>query len=422
MCGIVGQAGESSKKNDDVVTTLLVLDQLRGIDSTGVAVIPKSDYDVNIAKGVGNAYDLMGTHAFTKAMNCATRAIIGHNRSATSGTVTKRNAHPFENESIVGVHNGTLQGKHRLADSSRFVVDSENLYHHIDKHGLKDCLTQLEGAWSLVWWDKAEETLNFLRNDQRPMFITWTLDFKSMFWASEKWMLSVALSRNGVTHTDIEETVVDTLYSYPISKEGAISKPRLSAAPSTYRGYTSTQYSGKWYGNPQQTQQTQNQTAASVAKQSAADNKYEGRFNTLLEVRAKSKDPFGAEYYVCFDPVFPGHSIRLYIKDSDKEVLTDREITGNIAPINYIEGSRNYYKVNHSSVKLVEKKGEEVEYFLDHKGNKLADKIWHLRYGCCSMCGGHVNPRFDFKFAKTGDPICHECAADEDVKQMIAFM
>lgn len=423
MCGIVCVAGESTKQNDNVLETLLILDQLRGIDSTGVAVIPRGDFDVNIAKEVGNAFDLMSTKGFFNAMNCATRAIIGHNRSATSGTIIQENAHPFENDSIVGVHNGTLTSKWRLLDQALFKVDSENLYHHMDKKGLKDTLDNLQGAWSLVWWDKLDETLNFLRNDQRPMFKAWSLDHKSLYAASESWMLSVALARHGVKHTEITSTEVDQHYSYHISKEGAISKPRMSAAPSTYRGYVTQSCQGKWYGNNnvQQTQQTQASSSQSVAKKSVVDNRYEGRFDTQIEVIAKTKDCFGGEYYVCLDALYPGHSIRLYINRKDEADLTGKMITCNIAPVSYIEGSRSYYKVSASTVTVVpEPQGEE--YFTDHKGNKLKADIWHLRYGYCAACSGVVNPRFAFRFvANTPEAICHECAADEAVQQMIAM-
>ena len=402
---------------------MLILDQLRGIDSTGIAVIPRGDFDVTIAKEVGNAFDLMRTKGYFNAMSCAKRAIIGHNRSATSGTVIQENAHPFENDSIVGVHNGTLTSKYRLLDQAKFRVDSENLYHHMDQKGLKDTLDNLQGAWSLVWWDKLDETLNFLRNDQRPMFKAWSIDHKSLYAASERWMLSVALSRHGVKHTDIVETAVDQHYSYHISKEGAISKPHMSAAPSTYRVYNPPSYQGKWYGNnyQQQTQQTQASTAQSVAKKSVADNRYDGRFDTELEVIAKTRDCFGGEYYACLDALFPGHSIRLYINRKDEADLTGKMITCNIAPVSYIEGSRSYYKVSASTVTVVpEPQGEE--YFTDHKGNKLKAEMWHLRYGCCAACNGVVNPRFDFRFvANATEAICHECAADEDVQQMIAM-
>ncbi len=426
MCGIVVVAGETTKQNDNVLETLLVLDQLRGIDSTGVAVIPRGDFEVNIAKEVGNAFDLMRTKEYFNAMNCATRAIIGHNRSATSGTIIQENAHPFENDSIVGVHNGTLTSKWRLADQAMFKVDSENLYHHMDKRGLKDTLDNLQGAWSLVWWDKLDETLNFLRNDQRPMFKAWSVDHKSMYAASERWMLSVALSRHGVKHTDIVETEVDQHYSYHISKEGAISKPHMSAAPSTYRVYTAPSYQGKWYGQQhntaQQTQQTQATSSKGVAKQSVADNRYSGRFDTEIEVIAKTKDCFGGEYYVCLDALYPGHSIRLYINRKDEADLTGKMITCNIAPVSYIEGTRSYYKVSAGSVKVVPEAPQNTEYFIDHKGNKLEEKLWYLRYGCCSACNGVVNPRFDFRFVvNSNETICHECAADEDVQQMVAM-
>lgn len=425
MCGIVTVAGESTKQNDNILETLLILDQLRGIDSTGIAVIPRGDFDVNIAKNVGNAYDLFNTLQYGKAINCATRAIIGHNRSATSGTVIRKNAHPFENDSLVGVHNGTLTSKWKLADSKDFTVDSENLYHHIHKHGLKDCLNHLTGAWSLVWWDKTEETLNFLRNKERPMFLCWSKNFKSLYAASEKWMLQVALSRHGVEYTDINETEVDMHYSFPISKEGAISKPHVSAAASTcwevsYQGH---QNGGKWYGHntsQQNISQKTQEVVTPTTKRTVEDNTYLGRFNVELEILAKTKDPFGAEYYACFDVIHPQHSIRLYINSKDEADITGEIITCNISPVAYLEGSRRYYKVSRSSVE-VKPVLVNTEYFTDSKGNKLELAEWSKKHGCCESCGGVVDPKFDFRFTVSGQTICHECAADEEVKKLVSL-
>ena len=136
---------------------------------------------------------------------------------------------------------------------------------------------------------------------------------------------------------------------------------------------------------------------------------------------AKTKDCFGGEYYVCLDALFPGHSIRLYINRKDETDLTGEMITCNIAPVSYIEGTRHYYKVSASSVTVVPTPQGE-DYFTDHKGNKLKAEMWHLRYGCCAACSGVVNPRYDFRFvANSMEAICHECAADVDVQQMIAM-
>jgi glucosamine 6-phosphate synthetase-like amidotransferase/phosphosugar isomerase protein len=147
-------AGGLTANLDKVFKTLLILDSLRGEDSTGALLVSRFDGKATVAKQLGDPFCLFNDHKFDTAFRKINRVMLGHNRFATSGGVSKVSAHPFENASLVGVHNGTLINKHKLEDSSDFKVDSENLYHHIDKLGLDSALQVMEGAWALVWWNK----------------------------------------------------------------------------------------------------------------------------------------------------------------------------------------------------------------------------------------------------------------------------
>jgi hypothetical protein len=51
------------------------------------------------------------------------------------------------------------------------------------------------GAWALTWYDKLDGTLNFLRNDKRPLYYCYSEDKCTIAWASELDMLSYALRR-----------------------------------------------------------------------------------------------------------------------------------------------------------------------------------------------------------------------------------
>ena len=52
MCGLTGVAGKIGKSEEDIFRDLLVVDALRGTDSTGIAAI-NAQFDVKIAKLVG---------------------------------------------------------------------------------------------------------------------------------------------------------------------------------------------------------------------------------------------------------------------------------------------------------------------------------------------------------------------------------
>lgn len=217
MCGIVGVIGKIGKAERDVFKQLLIVDSLRGPDSTGFinAKGNRTDY----FKKAGDPYFVMESRRFDTELLKPSNVLIGHNRWATVGAVNTMNAHPFDFDNVIGVHNGTLRNKHALLDSHKFVVDSENLYHAINVDGVHNTIPKVEGAWSLVWWDKKEQKVNFLRNEERPMAMCVSTDKKTLFFASEVGMLLWILARNGIKHEPIVLTSVDHLYTLKVKDE-----------------------------------------------------------------------------------------------------------------------------------------------------------------------------------------------------------
>lgn len=208
MCGIVGCAGSIDRDLESVFKNLLWLDTLRGKDSTGIMSVNKAMTLVSTAKAVGPATDFLDPTVnnnlsfnygpFNRVMQSQCNVLLGHNRAATRGEVTKANAHPFKHEHITGVHNGTLTNCSNLPDNKMFDVDSDNIFYSISEIGVKETLKKLEGAFALVWWNHKEKTLNFARNDQRPFHFMWTKNKRSIIWASEGEMLKFVTQRQEV--------------------------------------------------------------------------------------------------------------------------------------------------------------------------------------------------------------------------------
>lgn len=196
MCGIVGVAGSIGMREEKIFKQLLIVDTLRGEHSTGIASISPTG-EMKIAKSVGPPSELLDSYKCNDLFRKVSRVLIGHNRYATLGEVNRNNAHPFMFENVVGVHNGTLKNKHALEDYYKFGTDSEAIYYNFDKFGAEEVVKDLEGAWCLVYFDKADKTLTFLRNKERPLFYTYSEDGKVVFWASEAWMLEGVLKREG---------------------------------------------------------------------------------------------------------------------------------------------------------------------------------------------------------------------------------
>lgn len=183
---------------------LLEFDTVRGPHSTG-ALFVNAQGQTDVVKRVGTPWDWYQYKAVEDKFRVFSCVLMGHNRWATQGKINNVNAHPFEFDAVIGAHNGTLVSRTLLDDNNKFDVDSENLYHHMNRHGWEDTLPKLNGAFALTWWDKEDRTLNFARNDQRPLFYCTSEDNKTVFWASEPWMLSIAAAHSSVKLNKIVE-------------------------------------------------------------------------------------------------------------------------------------------------------------------------------------------------------------------------
>lgn len=233
MCGIVGVAGKMEIKTENAFTDMLIMDQLRGKDSVGVCAVAGVVEPV-ILKSLVDPLTFVSSIEYKKSIGQKfNRVLIGHNRAATVGNVNPENAHPFEQGDIFGCHNGTLVNQHLLINSNKFEVDSENILHHINVNGVDDMYSNMYGAAALVWWNKKDQTLNFLRNNQRPLYYALSEDSKTIFWASEYYMIFAATHRQGIKLKQPElfkDSILHTIhlpYVINFNKEIEIEKREL---------------------------------------------------------------------------------------------------------------------------------------------------------------------------------------------------
>lgn len=189
MCGLVGIAGDLAFRDEATMKRLFLLDYFRGPDSTGFAAV-RNTGETKLVKVPSHPLDLFDMGRFKEALNGnLSKVFIGHNRAATRGVINHFNAHPFEFDHIIGAHNGTLEkSSHTALERAlgeTFPVDSQAIIMAIAKLGIDETMKLMEGAWSLVYYNKEDDTLNFLRNKERPMWYAFDSDFKRLFWASE---------------------------------------------------------------------------------------------------------------------------------------------------------------------------------------------------------------------------------------------
>lgn len=209
MCGILGLFGDdlnvqSNDKRSFIVEGLIV-DQLRGSDGTGLAFIPRHKKDpTTVFKKAMKGSDFVELKGCNKLVNRMHESIgyIGHNRSWTRGNPVDENCHPFQFKHISLVHNGTVTNATTLVsgkDYKQMDVDSAHVSYAISLESAKDVLPRLDGGYSLVWWDHDERSLNFARNDARPMYFAFgSGKDQTMYYGSEAEMIVLLARRNGL--------------------------------------------------------------------------------------------------------------------------------------------------------------------------------------------------------------------------------
>lgn len=212
MCGIVGVVDLTgiTFSQQKFFKQSLYADALRGLHSTGVATLTKK-FHPNVFKRAVNASDFLELGTTEKALDKYGNKILmlGHNRHATMGDLIDDNAHPFKHGNITMVHNGSLRTQWQLDDHMKFDVDSEVIAHNLNKNGVDATVPNLNGAFSLVWHDAEDNTLNFIRNSERPMCYAMISDSAFIF-GSESRLLEWTAFRNGLSIKGNEIFSLDT--------------------------------------------------------------------------------------------------------------------------------------------------------------------------------------------------------------------
>lgn len=269
MCGIVALISKKAYGFDntdvELFRNMLVCNFVRGQDSTGVFGVDKFG-NVDYLKEVGHPLYLIDSNEYKNFQtNIVTKMkiLVGHNRSATKGTVSDKNAHPFVEGKTILVHNGTLWNHKDLKDVE---VDSHAIVHAIEEKGYKQAIESLEGAFALIWYNAKTNELFITRNKERPLYIAETS--YNYIIASEADMINWLLNRNYSAYIKNPDKIPkifepEKIYKFVYDKLGDCSytteeytekKPQAPVFTTSYQktGANTTTIKEKEWKNPQQ--------------------------------------------------------------------------------------------------------------------------------------------------------------------------
>lgn len=401
---------------------LLIVDVLRGKHSTGVALIG-SGGEVDVFKKAVNSMDFLDFKTYADLTKYSNNCMLGHNRYATKGAVNNVNAHPFEFDNVVGMHNGTLRSYTQLKDSRDFDVDSECLYNHLDEHSVQDTVDKITGAYALTWFDKRTNKLHFLRNNERPLCYCYSKDGTAMFWASEPWMLHAVLGRNNIEYQNVLIVTPDVLYSFDVPKVFATANVKLDA-PKVCKMV-------KTPAIKKQSNASNVTHLPAVKKQPTGQPTFAHYINKEIEfcVGDEVEDQFKTYYIEGFIFNDTAKDVRIYCpKGSELATLlmAKRDLgnfKGNVRRVSK-QGSDTYLLMDLRSVEYVEdlwdeqevtpRGGEDVVKGFQGATLNMAEFNDATRKGCL-WCGDHVEFGNLVHFVETDEFVCSTCHAQEEV-------
>lgn len=216
MCGILGFISDKpTEKNYQMLGDLLYVSSGRGTDATGVAIVDSKTVKV-VKEDIPSDKFIKKHYSNLKKEIAKSKVVLGHTRLATQGHQSdNNNNHPIIGPKYVMVHNGTCQTMDRIKDYKyKGTVDSEILLSHIETKGMKAGLKDLKGSAAVALVSADDPGVVWLWRHNNPLWVAYSPDLKTIFFASTKDILEEGLSDllNFFSSFHMRELPEDCLY------------------------------------------------------------------------------------------------------------------------------------------------------------------------------------------------------------------
>jgi len=223
MCGLTGVIFQTKRRRlteleeiGRIFTELLLLNQSRGKDAAGLAMI-RRDGAYSLFKRPGPAAKLVMEDKYAEVigrLDNATTCILGHTRWKTRGTEANSfNNQPLRAGRVIGCHNGTILNADQLFNRYRLhrvgEVDSEFIFRLADKkERIEDftaCARNVRGGMSAVFTRTSATDTVLVIKGNKPLTLWYHKRFRAVFYSSEEWPLTrvIGMSRN-IVRLDVD--------------------------------------------------------------------------------------------------------------------------------------------------------------------------------------------------------------------------
>lgn len=429
MCGLVGVLGLITEREKRMFKMMWLLDVIRGEDSSGLLIVDRED-NPTVVKEVGTPTDLWacdGNVNFNHKglVKVFPKVLMGHNRAATIGEITKENAHPFEYGDIIGAHNGTLHMWKADLESEGIDVDSKALFNTIDKKGIAHTWKNMYGAAAITYWNTRTNRFHIIRNDLRPLCYAYSQNRKTLFYASKSWMI-VESAKEYKIDLEVNEDKSPKIYTFTPNKHYTFNVEEfdvnLEETKDLERKYT--QSKNTYMGFKALKKPINTDWSANTVK---ADKSFRGKVVKFLgttQLYQYNKNTY--EKFVTFR-YEDGTILRAFPKDEDSYYhwfeMNGAEVEAKVLVRPRRCVSTGILKIDLS---LVEEINSSPQMYKSYNG-LVTKEVWWDKVnklnpkGVCAACSDplSIEDHKEILWVKEESPLCPSCAIDPHIMDCI---